>query len=210
MGCSGTTVTQVVNVRGNLGCSYTITRPISGNFNIYSVGGLPGGTTCYPPAGGGVTYTWTAAGNTAQVTTSNGVYFPTALTSGAVVTVVIQDDSQCLLASATQSVLRPAGGGGSTGTPTPATAESAGPYTLGVQLSAYPNPVASELHVDLLRLKGTARLLLSDNLGRLVRQRTTERESATLDVRGLPAGLYSVRVELPDGNRLTQKVEVRP
>ena len=70
-------------------------------------------------------------------------------------------------------------------------------------LELYPNPASETLR---LRLPGTsahaATIELLDGLGRVVRTRSatlSTTDAAQLDLRGLPAGLYAVRVRTAAG-----------
>ncbi|GAB2947142.1 hypothetical protein GCM10027048_10200 [Hymenobacter coalescens] len=66
------------------------------------------------------------------------------------------------------------------------------------RLQAYPNPAHDVLRVRLARQP--QRLVLLDALGRPVRTAATTRPSeATVDVRGLPRGLYLLRADYADG-----------
>ncbi|HEX8505717.1 MAG TPA: endonuclease [Hymenobacter sp.] len=80
-------------------------------------------------------------------------------------------------------------------------------------LEIYPNPAAETVQ---LRLPGsatarTARVSLLDMMGRTVRQRTAQlsaTEGVALDLRGLPAGIYAVRVSCA-GVEYTGRVVVK-
>lgn len=91
-----------------------------------------------------------------------------------------------------------------------ATDQRAGAATLSV----YPNPAASQLTIKQTFDKTTTlRLMLRDGVGRT--QRTGTRtalagpDTWTLDVGGLAAGIYTLRLEY-DGQSVTQKVAIQP
>lgn len=65
--------------------------------------------------------------------------------------------------------------------------------------SLYPNPATDRVHIDLVNHRGETTVHLIDARGVIVRSETfTEAEPIDLDVRGLAAGLYLVRVKQAD------------
>ncbi|MBD2766550.1 T9SS type A sorting domain-containing protein [Hymenobacter sp. BT664] len=76
-------------------------------------------------------------------------------------------------------------------------------------VAVYPNPAGDVLHVAFPAFNGWAHVALADLLGRTVRELVAPATGGTLDVRQLPEGLYTLRVELPSGEMLAQKVLVR-
>ncbi|GAB3824178.1 T9SS type A sorting domain-containing protein [Hymenobacter jeollabukensis] len=77
--------------------------------------------------------------------------------------------------------------------------------------SAYPNPAADAITVSAeVPTAGAVGLELRDALGRPVRQQTLRTAAGslreTLDLRGLAAGLYILRVTLPDGSVSSRQV----
>lgn len=66
-------------------------------------------------------------------------------------------------------------------------------------LGAWPVPARTELHLRLEAAARPQRVQLLDALGRSVRTLAHPAADATLDVRGLPAGSYLLRVEYADG-----------
>ncbi len=65
--------------------------------------------------------------------------------------------------------------------------------TPAASLEAWPNPVQDELRVTLPSTPAPATLMLIDVTGRTVRTLTTSATEVVVDVRGLPAGLYTLR-----------------
>ena len=76
-----------------------------------------------------------------------------------------------------------------------------------VEVAVYPNPVAEELHVDLLGGNLT-RLRLFDLQGRMVREMTTTSASNVMEVSDLEPGIYFLQVE-EQGRSRSVKVIVR-
>ena len=78
------------------------------------------------------------------------------------------------------------------------------------QLSAWPNPARTALHVSVpAAAHPPARFELRDVLGRLVRTATTATGAAELAVADLPAGVYVVRAEWSAG-QASRRVVVEP
>jgi hypothetical protein len=154
----------------------------------------------FAPAAGVASYTvtYTAAGGTAQTLTPNPTASPVALaglTPGVAYTVTVA--SNCA--------------GGTVSVPTLATfatplASRSG--ALAEQLTLYPNPAhhSASLTVPAALLRQASLLTLSDALGRTVRQRfvtptagTTTETRAELNLTGLPAGVYLIRLLSSEG-----------
>ena len=58
----------------------------------------------------------------------------------------------------------------------------------------YPNPTTGPLRLEVPAGFGATEVRVSDALGRLVRQQGVRGLAFDLDLRGLPAGAYTVRV----------------
>jgi hypothetical protein len=88
---------------------------------------------------------------------------------------------------------------------------STGSATTGEHVQVYPNPVGNQLNIDLKAdlTKGVAKVTLLDALGRVCQKTTTAKPNTTLDVRRVTEGLYTLRVELPNGQVLSQSVQVQ-
>jgi len=78
------------------------------------------------------------------------------------------------------------------------------------QVQVYPNPVGNQLNISLKAdmAKGAAKVTLLDALGRVCQKTTTAKSNTALDVSRLTEGVYTLRVELPNGQVLTQPVQV--
>ncbi len=78
------------------------------------------------------------------------------------------------------------------------------------RVEVYPNPAGSVLQVNLpVKKAGTSRLTLTDALGRVVLRTTTEGSRASLDVRALPEGSYTLHTTVPGGPEKAQVVVVQ-
>ena len=79
-------------------------------------------------------------------------------------------------------------------------------------LTVYPNPTDDLLHIE-LRGAGIAEAVLYDLQGRVVETMCTSSlqgtESATLNVRNVPAGIYLLRVTDTEGCSYSRKVTIR-
>ena len=96
----------------------------------------------------------------------------------------------------------------------PALSKSVGAAGLGQDaVRAYPNPTGAVLQVARAPMrgapKGPTKLSLVDLLGRIQQTAKTSQASATLDVSRLVEGVYTLRVELPDGRIINQSVHVK-
>jgi hypothetical protein len=78
------------------------------------------------------------------------------------------------------------------------------------QLSLYPNPASTVLHVALDGTQGTATVVLSDATGRIVdRKVTTPEGTTTLEVSSLPAGMYFVQYRTEDNELIaTERIAI--
>ncbi len=102
------------------------------------------------------------------------------------------------------------------GAQTLATSTAQSAAAAAAALAVYPNPATDQLTVQLtVRLgvaqPGEGQLVLTDPLGRVVRRQGLPAGSpqATLDVRGLPQGLYLLRVQQA-GQTYSRKVVIQP
>jgi len=72
------------------------------------------------------------------------------------------------------------------------------PTIEGMETTIFPNPTADKLHVQLPEITGKVTLEVVDNLGRSLLRKSQEVGGATtltLDVKGLPAGAYLLKVQ---------------
>ncbi len=79
-------------------------------------------------------------------------------------------------------------------------------------LTVYPNPTNDLLHIELAGGAGIASAALFDLQGRAVRTRfiaSASSQTATVDVRGVPAGVYMLRVTDGEGKEYGRKVVKR-
>ncbi|MCB0557647.1 MAG: PKD domain-containing protein [Lewinellaceae bacterium] len=98
-------------------------------------------------------------------------------------------------------------GNGLTGTPAFTLLNSAKdePLTAGTAVKAYPNPVSSELAVQLTQVEaGSYQLQLWTMNGQMVKQDfhelpASDKQTLLLNLDGLPAGLYWLKVQQPSG-----------
>ncbi len=91
-------------------------------------------------------------------------------------------------------------------------ARSAEPQTNAHTLTVYPNPANDLLHIELAGGAGIADVTLYDLQGRTVRTRfiaSANSQTATVDVRGVPAGMYLLRVTDNIGKEHHQKIVVK-
>ena len=91
-------------------------------------------------------------------------------------------------------------------------ARSAEPQTNTHSLTVYPNPTNDLLHIELAGGAGIANATLYDLQGRTVRTRfiaPANSQTATVDVRGVPAGVYMLRVTDGEGKEYEGKVVKR-
>jgi hypothetical protein len=204
--CATGGISQAFTVNGPNGCTPTILDLGCGTYRAT-------GTSCI---GSGNTYTWSvtgaASGNQGPFNTSGTTFiFPAAYSNGTV-NLVITNTTTCLSATTflgSQSYTpgppfcRPA-------PPTPS--NPGGPVKdidEAAQLRAFPNPTAGQLDVTLSTLtSGSTSLSLLDVTGRVRLQHTTADQTTRFDVRTLPEGQYVLRAVLPNGQVLTQKVQV--
>lgn len=77
-----------------------------------------------------------------------------------------------------------------------------------IEAAVYPNPVSTELHVDLLD-ESPAMMRLYDLSGRLVMERQTRSASNVLNVEGLESGMYLLQVTLGGKSRAFKVSVVR-
>jgi poly(3-hydroxybutyrate) depolymerase len=88
--------------------------------------------------------------------------------------------------------------------------------SLSAPLAVYPNPATEQFYVSVsLNQTGAATCTLTDQLGRMVRTQAVQpagegTQVLTVDVRGLPAGLYVLRIKQEGGGMQTQRVSVQP
>ena len=83
------------------------------------------------------------------------------------------------------------------------------PQTNTHSLTVYPNPADDLLHIELAGGAGIASATLFDLQGRAVRTRfiaPTNSQTATVDVRGIPAGVYMLRVRDGEGKEHHRKI----
>ncbi len=74
-------------------------------------------------------------------------------------------------------------------------------------VQVYPNPTTSQLIVSLGQTPAAdTELTLQDMVGRIVLRQPIKTELATLNVAGLPAGLYLLRIRTPTGNQIKKIV----
>ena len=86
------------------------------------------------------------------------------------------------------------------------------PQTNTHSLTVYPNPADDLLHIELAGGAGIASATLYDLQGRAVRTRfiaSANSQTATVDVRGVPAGVYMLRVTDNIGKEHHQKIVVK-
>jgi len=79
-------------------------------------------------------------------------------------------------------------------------------------LTVYPNPADDLLHIELAGGAGIASAALFDLQGRTVRTRfiaSANSQTATVDLRGVPAGVYLLRVTDGEGKEYEGKVVKR-
>ena len=213
---SGTTVVPAGG-GATIACTYTLTDLGFGLYRTLRDTPNPAVLDCLPEQ---FFYTITGPGPTFTPITSsppNNTTAPlnnaspnfqslVAVPLGSIVTVVGTKSSNCLrmtkiitttVSYIPRGVANPGNGGSSVS-------------ALTEQTVVYPNPAGNLLQVNLpVKQAGTSRLTLTDALGRVVLTRTTEEARATLDVRGLPEGSYTLRTTVPGGKEQAQAVQVQ-
>lgn len=66
-------------------------------------------------------------------------------------------------------------------------------------IKIYPNPATNKVMVEINGLKGKYKIALYNSTGKLVLQDATEQETLQLNVSGLPAGTYCIRINNEEG-----------
>jgi hypothetical protein len=70
----------------------------------------------------------------------------------------------------------------------------------------YPNPVGDWLRFNFGNITGTIDLSFVNQLGQIVKQKTCTESLSALEVTELPAGIYTLRITLPDGTTSNQSI----
>jgi hypothetical protein len=222
-GCNtGGSNTLHVDVTSNNGCSYKINDNGCGVYQAVRSAPLPVTNAClaeqyyFTITGPGPSFTPIAsspANTTSPLNNTANFYSPpsnVSVPAGSIVTVVATKASTCLRVVKTlttaddyipgvtcRGVNNPSDGG-ATSSP------------IGEQTVVYPNPAGSFLQVDLpVKKAGPSQLTLTDALGRVVLSTRTEEIRTKLDVRHVPAGIYTLRTTVPGGKEQAQTVVVQ-